>query len=368
MSLMLTSVAYLFAAIAVGVMGFAIQRGATCTVAAMDEVVNKGRFHRLTSIVEASLWVVGGLLIAQALNLLGPMPAGYPVSYFTVLGAALLGIGAYVNRACVFGAVARLGSGEWAYLITPVGFYVGCLGAEHVFPGMSAKPGYDSPVLRASSWVALGFGGLMLWRLFALLFTGAPEAAGEPWRRRWRARIELRVWSPHVATTVIGITFFFALLLVGAWAYTDVLAELAMGMKSNPVARFLLLLALHRRRDRRMDRGSVSQHADLGSAAAEMLRGRGSYGLGEPSHTRRQRRSDPRRHAAAPALCVGRVRHNVHRDRPGPAGREGADRIGSEVGHRVAGVHQAMGLRSPSSVGISSDTVGWMCIVRWSVV
>jgi hypothetical protein len=244
MSLMLTSVAYLFAAIAVGIMGFAIQRGATCTVAAMDEVVNKGRFHRLTSIVEASLWVVGGLLIAQALNLLGPMPAGYPVSYFTVLGAALLGIGAYVNRACVFGAVARLGSGEWAYLITPVGFYVGCLGAEHVFPGMSAKPGYDSPVLRASSWVALGFGGLMLWRLFALLFTGAPEAAGEPWRRRWRARIELRVWSPHVATTVIGITFFFALLLVGAWAYTDVLAELAMGMKSNPVARFLLLLAL----------------------------------------------------------------------------------------------------------------------------
>jgi toxin CptA len=52
------------------------------------------------------------------------------------------------------------------------------------------------------------------------------------------------VWSPHAATTVIGITFFFMLLLVGAWAYTDVLAELARGMAGNLVARSLLLVAL----------------------------------------------------------------------------------------------------------------------------
>ena len=38
------------------------------------------------------------------------------------------------------------------------------------------------------------------------------------------------MWSPHAATTVIGITFFSCSLLVGAWAYTDVLAELARGM------------------------------------------------------------------------------------------------------------------------------------------
>jgi toxin CptA len=53
-----------------------------------------------------------------------------------------------------------------------------------------------------------------------------------------------RVWSPHAATTVIGIAFFFMLLLVGAWAYTDVLAELAHGMSSSLVARSLLLLAM----------------------------------------------------------------------------------------------------------------------------
>ena len=133
MNLMLTSAAYLFAALAVGVMGFAIQRGATCTVAAVDEAVTKRSFRRLASIVEASLWVLGGLLIAQSLHWLGTMPGGYAVGWVTVLGGALLGLGAYVNRACVFGAIARLGSGEWAYVMTPVGFYVGCLSVGAVF-------------------------------------------------------------------------------------------------------------------------------------------------------------------------------------------------------------------------------------------
>ncbi len=36
-----------------------------------------------------------------------------------------------------------------------------------------------------------------------------------------------------MATTVIGITFLAMLLLVGAWAYTDVLAELARGMAAS---------------------------------------------------------------------------------------------------------------------------------------
>ena len=43
---------------------------------------------------------------------------------------------------------------------------------------------------------------------------------------------------------MIGITFFFMLLLVGAWAYTDMLAELARDMAANLVAQSALLLAL----------------------------------------------------------------------------------------------------------------------------
>src|SRR5205085_4494162 len=134
MEIVLTSIAFLAAAFLAGVMGFAIQRGATCTVAAMDELVSKRRIHRLGSIVEASLWVVGGLLIAQALHLLPRMPAGYEIGWLTIVGAMLLGLGAFINGACVFGAIARLGNGEWAYVLTPLGFYVGCLTVATLFP------------------------------------------------------------------------------------------------------------------------------------------------------------------------------------------------------------------------------------------
>jgi toxin CptA len=77
-----------------------------------------------------------------------------------------------------------------------------------------------------------------------MLFAGRHDEAGQPWSRRWHELLARRVWSPHAATTIIGITFFFSLLLAGAWAYTDVLAELARGMASNLPARALLLAAL----------------------------------------------------------------------------------------------------------------------------
>ena len=127
MHIELSSVAFAVAALCAGVMGFAIQRGATCTVAAVDEFVGGRGFQRLRSMLEASLWVVGGLAIAQSLGMLPTMPAGYAVGLVSVGGAVLLGIGAFVNRACVFGAIARLGSGEWSYVATPIGFYLGCV-------------------------------------------------------------------------------------------------------------------------------------------------------------------------------------------------------------------------------------------------
>ena len=77
MQIMLISLAFVVSAICAGLMGFAIQRGATCTVAAVDEFVNKRSANRLVSMLEASLWVAGGLLIAHALHLLPTMPAGY---------------------------------------------------------------------------------------------------------------------------------------------------------------------------------------------------------------------------------------------------------------------------------------------------
>ena len=231
----------LAAALSVFTMGFAIQRGGTCTVAAVDEVLTSRRAHRLLAMLEASLWVAGALALAQWANLGGSMPASQAVSAWTVVGGALLGLGAWLNRACVFGAVARLGSGEWAYAFTPLGFYAGCLSVAMIFHRSDVDPSTGPAAWRGlPPVIGLLFAIYALWRLWP----GLSMLRG-PGRAAWLSQ---RVWAPHAATIVIGVSFVVTLLLAGRWAYTDVLADLARMMNAAhghlglPV---LLLLALY---------------------------------------------------------------------------------------------------------------------------
>jgi uncharacterized membrane protein YedE/YeeE len=236
-----STLAFAVSAICAGLMGFAIQRGATCTVAAVDEWVTRRRATRLLSMLEASLWVIAGLLLARAFGFSHTMPAAYPLGALTVLGGALLGLGAYVNRACVFGAIARLGSGEWAYVFTPVGFYAGCLTVERLFPmAAPSASAHASRLLNGPMWLAAVAATFIALRIGKPVFV--ERGASLP--HHLRALVTRRVWSPHAATCVIGVTFVVILLLSGAWAYTDVLAELARGMASSLPARIGLLLAL----------------------------------------------------------------------------------------------------------------------------
>jgi uncharacterized membrane protein YtjA (UPF0391 family) len=234
--MMLTGLVFVVVALCAGTMGFAIQRGATCTVAAVEEVVARRGVGRLLALVEASLWVAGGLLIAHQLHWLTQVPVGYALSGWTLAGAALLGLGAFVARACVFGAIARLGSGDWAYAATPIGFYVGCLSVDAVFAPTAARTLGASPVVLGApvvvAWLAAGF---FAWRI------GAPLVAH---RAMLRTLLGRRLWSPHAATIVIGLAFLVMLILAGAWAYTDVLAELARGVAHGVAARTALLVCL----------------------------------------------------------------------------------------------------------------------------
>jgi len=224
----------------VGVMGFAIQRGATCTVAAVDELLHKRRAHRLRSLLEAALWVSGGILLARALQLSAIMPTGFDVGWSTFVGATLLGFGAWLNGACVFGAIARFGNGEWAYSFTPAGFFVGALAFQSLARGtapLQPSPSL-SPVLASTQLLAALFAVFVFWRLATALLAKPGAQPFLPWLRE-------SVWAPGAATVVIGITFVIVLFLMGAtWAYTDVLAELAGGKGMNSLPRSLLLLAL----------------------------------------------------------------------------------------------------------------------------
>jgi toxin CptA len=240
MQIVIASVAFFCAALCAALMGYAIQRGATCTVAAVDEIMTERSARRLLSLVEAALWVAGGLLVARALQVLPALPAGYAVSGWTVAGGFLLGLGAVVNGACVFGAIARFGSGEWVYLATPLGFFAGCLSVAPLFGAPLPRPLPDAaPALQTPAALPLLFVAFVVWRV-----GGAWRARDASSKRRWHAALAARVWTPHAATLVIAATFVAMLLLVGAWAYTDALAELAHGMTASVAARALLFVVL----------------------------------------------------------------------------------------------------------------------------
>lgn len=216
----------LVALLSAGIMGVAIQRGATCMVAAVDEAVTKRVYARMGALAEAALWV-GGLV--AALEIAGWATGShtqYVVGTLTVAGGMLLGVGAWINRACVFGSVARIGSGQWAWLATPIGFFLGCLVPFDRPAGTPAEPfAYPELVLGIVAIIAV-------WRLAEAALSPSPIK---------------HLWHPHRATLLIGVTFFLTMITAGSWAYTDALAELArpvQGMDPDLLLRGAMVVAL----------------------------------------------------------------------------------------------------------------------------
>lgn len=224
--------AFLIALAAVGVMGFANQRGSTCTVAALEEVVLKGTVKRLIALFEASLWAAAGLVLLNAAGLLASVPVNYAVGLGTILGGFLFGLGAFVNRACIFGTVARIGSGELSYLAMPPGFYLGSLATVRL-PGPTQLDG-RSPLVAASAWLAVLIIPLVLVRLYTHV----------RYLRQTGRDFLKHIWSPHVATTMIGITFAVTMAVQQNWTYSEVVSDLAHGMTSGLFAKMLLGTAL----------------------------------------------------------------------------------------------------------------------------
>jgi toxin CptA len=224
--------AFLIALTAVGTMGFANQRGGTCTVAALEEVVLKRTFKRLIALFEASLWAAAGFVLLSAAGLLAAIPVNYAVGVETTLGGVLFGIGAFVNGACIFGTIARLGSGELSYLAMPLGFYLSTMATAYL-PGPTQLDS-RSPLIAASAWLAVPVIPLVLVRLYTHI---------RYMRQTGRDLLD-HIWSPHVATTIIGITFVVMMAVQQNWTYAEVLSELAHGMTSGLFGKILLGIAL----------------------------------------------------------------------------------------------------------------------------
>jgi toxin CptA len=205
--------ALLAALLAAAGMGFAIQQGGTCMVAALDQLARRGSAIKLVALAECSLWTSALGLGAAAAGFAFLASPSYPLQLLTVTGGVLLGLGAWLNGACVFGSIAKIGSRDWHYLLTPAGYYLGGLAHFHLLGGFPARQAQA--------------GSTNLAPLLALPVLASLIASFVVWRRAGRGIAAL--WTYRHATIAIGATFVVLAVLAGPWTYTEALGRITHG-------------------------------------------------------------------------------------------------------------------------------------------
>lgn len=231
------SVALLAALVLVFVMGMAVQRGNTCTVVAFDDLLHRRSAERLLAIAYCWLWVAGGLTLLKLTTVFTLDAQLFPVTVWSVVGGLILGIGAVVNGACTVGTIARIGSGEYAYGLTLAGFFLGCVLAPHVF-GRTATSHTGSKATTTSVDHPL----IALLGLAVVVGLTARRLATHE-RESFRDFLH-KAWDPRTALMIVAVLFVVVVHIYGAWAYTDLLGDVAKGVDKQIVARFSLFAAL----------------------------------------------------------------------------------------------------------------------------
>lgn len=123
------------------VLGFAMNRGSICTVIATKELVCEKRPARFIALFECAVWAA---LVYAILEMPPMMHEGWSKLGYLVPAAILLGIGSYVNGACVFGSVGHIGNGEIEFAFTFLGIYA-VLYIESWFDLLSDSPPISAP-------------------------------------------------------------------------------------------------------------------------------------------------------------------------------------------------------------------------------
>lgn len=209
-ALHLHSILALTAAIAAAAaMGAAIQHGGTCVVAAVDQVVRHRSAQRFAALGESSLWTAALGMLAVIAGFQFAASPSYPAGGLAIAGGALLGLGAWLNGACVFGSIARIGGRDWHYLLTPFGFFVGSLLHARLLGSFPMR----------IEQVHLAGSGLILTLLVLC------SAIYSAWHLiRYGAAA---LWDWRHATIAIGLTFVVLAALAGPWTYTEALGRAA---------------------------------------------------------------------------------------------------------------------------------------------
>jgi len=203
----------IIAGILVALIGICIRWGNTCLVASTEQWIHHGNPTKLLEIVNSWLWVMLLVTVLHLSGLMNLQTGSYEVSWMTFAGGGLLGLGAFLNKACAVGTVSKLGGGNLNYALTPVGMLLAIYIHDHL-PIGSPEPIFEESIITKYPIVFLVISIVIL----ALLF-------------RFFARKSNERKSPlqfvGLPTTIIALCFVLLLLLRTPWSYTEVLSDIA---------------------------------------------------------------------------------------------------------------------------------------------
>lgn len=164
------------------VLGFVLARANSCTVAAVDRLVDKGRWDWLMGLATAAAMGAATLVILIALPVdMFSMPRHHALSGAAVIGGLLLGLGAAINGACMLGSVSRLAEGNTSYLLTLVGLGLSLVFRDELYILPEAPSSYaisDYASLQAVPWFSMIFLAVLIWAIWRL-------KGGHNWRLRY---------------------------------------------------------------------------------------------------------------------------------------------------------------------------------------
>jgi toxin CptA len=202
------------------IMGMAIQRSNMCMVVGFDDLIHRRSAVRLLTILSTWLMVPGGLAILNLMTGFQPQVKVFPVTVWSVIGGLLLGIGAVVTGACTNGVLARIGSGEYLFILTIVGFATGCILTQSFGP-VSTIHALGIPTTVRPSYPLQAL--LLLLIVIALNGRGLVQGRHPGWRH-----FLSNAWDPRIGNIVVVIVMITLVQIYSRpWGYPELLGAVS---------------------------------------------------------------------------------------------------------------------------------------------
>jgi uncharacterized protein len=191
-------------------MGYSVNQGSTCAVSAAKELVDQRQGTMLTGFAIAI--GTAGLICLPLAWIFGDgihLASDAGISLSLIVGAVLLGIGAFINDACLFGTLSRIGHGEVRFFALPVGLALGFSIADrqHLFVAAPRMTNAFVEPSQAGYLVVSGFALLLVTSWFLLGRTAMLPTS--------------RDWPLRRAMVTLGICGALLFTLTPGWTYAD---------------------------------------------------------------------------------------------------------------------------------------------------